>query len=155
MTFLARYVAPILSKAPCLLNVRWQNPASCTKLTRNHDLSIFAFMHDFWTITHCNMMYTIILQNSRNIMVVNKRGIQTFKVVIVVFLLLLLCFHVFWPHKHTSLINFGQEVSPNIFKMSVKCPFELMWNYWYTWLTMCNYANCDLSNVWRRTHVCL
>ena len=64
-------------------------------------------MHDFWTITTSNMMYgtLYILQNSINIMAVNKHGIQTFEVVIDVFLPSLLCFHVFvLTSTHTLLI---------------------------------------------------
>ena len=50
----------------------------------NQDLSIFGYMHDFWTISTATMMYTR-SQNYTN-MVVGEHGIQTFEVVIVMLL---------------------------------------------------------------------
>ena len=51
---------------------------------KNHDLCIFRFMHEFWTIHIVNMMYNT-SQNYTNMMV-GEHGIQTFEVVIVVFI---------------------------------------------------------------------
>ena len=61
------------------------------------NLSIFGYMHEFWTILIVNMTY-VRLQNYTNVMV-GKHGIQTFNVVIVVLLLLLLL-HVLSPQVH-------------------------------------------------------
>jgi len=46
-------------------------------------------------------------------MVVGKDGIQTFEVVVVVLLLLMLSFDVLGPHKCTNLIPFRQVVRLN------------------------------------------
>ena len=48
----------------------------------NQDFSIFELMHEFWTILDANMMYTR-SQNYTN-RVVDKLGIQSFEVVVVV-----------------------------------------------------------------------
>ena len=50
-------------------------------------------MHQFWTVPTVNMTYTR-SQDYTN-MVVDKHGIQTFKIVVVVLLFLLLLFDVF------------------------------------------------------------
>ena len=70
-------------------------------------------MYDSWTISTAYMLYTR-LQNHTNMMV-GKHGIQTFEVVVVVWLHLWLLFDVFCP----SLIVFGHVVCPNI----LKCQF--------------------------------
>ena len=51
------------------------------RFDKNQDLSIYEFMHEFWTTPIANMMYT----RSQNYiaMVVGKHGIQTFKVMII------------------------------------------------------------------------
>ena len=56
------------------------------------------FMHEFWTNSTTNMMYT----RSQNYtsMVVGQHGIQTFEVVVVALLLSLLSFDVFVPQGH-------------------------------------------------------
>ena len=48
------------------------------------DFSIFGYMYEFWTISTVNMTYNV-SQNYTNT-VVSEHGIQTFEVVIVVFL---------------------------------------------------------------------
>ena len=50
-------------------------------------------MHDFWTISTANMMYTRSLNYSK-FMVAGKHGIQTFEVVVVV------SFDFLSPHVH-------------------------------------------------------
>ena len=55
-------------------------------------------------------------------MVVGKRGIQTFKVAVVVLLFFLLSFDVF-SHKCTSLTIFGQTGCLNILKCQLQ-PFR-------------------------------
>ena len=55
-------------------------------------------MHEFRTILTANMMY-IKLQNYTN-MVVGEHGIQTFKLWLLLLLLLLLSFDVFVPTMH-------------------------------------------------------
>ena len=59
-----------------------------------------------------------IISQNYTIMVVGKHGIQTFKVVVVMLLLLLLSHDVFRPHKYTSLTIFGQVVCPNLLNVS-------------------------------------
>ena len=61
-------------------------------------LSMFGFIHELWTISIVNMMYTR-SQNFTN-MVVGQHGIQTFKVVLVVLLLLLLSLDILSPQVH-------------------------------------------------------
>ena len=56
-------------------------------------LSSFGFIHEFWTIPIANMTYT--RSQYYLDMVVGEHGIQMFKVVVVVFLVLLLSFDVF------------------------------------------------------------
>jgi hypothetical protein len=85
-------------------------------------LSIFGFMHDFWTIPTTNMVYTR-LQNYIN-MVVDKHEIKIFKVVVVVLLLLLLSFDVLYPQVH-MLIDFGQVVCQDL----PKCQLSLTTDY--------------------------
>ena len=55
-------------------------------------LSMFEFMHEFWTI---QCQYDVYMINNYTNMVVGKHGIQTFKVVVVTLLLLLLSFDIF------------------------------------------------------------
>ena len=52
---------------------------------KNEDLSIFGFMHEYWTILTVNMMYT--RSQSYTNVVVGRHGMQTFEIVIVVLLL--------------------------------------------------------------------
>ena len=63
---------------------------------------IFGFMHEFWTILTANMTYTK-LQNYTN-MLVGEHEIQTFKVMVVLLLLLLLSFDIFVPTNAHSLL---------------------------------------------------
>ena len=58
------------------------------KLYMKYDLSVFGFMDKFWTIPTANMMYTR-SQDYTNTMI-GKHEIQTFKIVVVMLLLLLL-----------------------------------------------------------------
>jgi hypothetical protein len=60
-------------------------------------------MHKFWTILTTNMVVYTILQNYTS-MVVDKHGIQTFKVLVVVLLLLLLSFDVLVPTNSSPLV---------------------------------------------------
>jgi hypothetical protein len=60
-------------------------------------------MHKFWTILTTNMVVYTILQNYTS-MVVDKHGIQTFKVLVVVLLLLLLSFDVLVPTNASPLV---------------------------------------------------
>ena len=80
--------------------------------TLNQYSRIFGILHDLWTILTANVTYTK-SQNYTN-MVIDKRGVQTLKVVVVVLELLLLLFGFFCPHKCTSHTIFGQVVCPNI-----------------------------------------
>ena len=66
-------------------------------------------MHELWTIPTANMTYTR-SQNYTN-KVVGEHGIQTFEVVIIVLLFLLLSFDVLVP---TSAQYFTQVVCPSI-----------------------------------------
>ena len=64
---------------------------------------MFGFKHEFWTIPTTNLMYNK-LQNYTN-MVVGEHGIQTFEVMIIVLLLLLLSFDdVFVPTSAHPLL---------------------------------------------------
>ena len=54
-------------------------------MIKNLDLSIFGFIHEFWTILTTNMMYTR-SQNYTNVMVGAQHRIQTFEIVTVVVL---------------------------------------------------------------------
>jgi hypothetical protein len=87
--------------------------------------SIFGFMHEFWTIPIDNLTY-IRLQNYTNFMV-GKHRIQTFNVVVVMLILLLLL-HVFIPTSAHPLlylnkwfvqkyvnISFGEHVGGELF----------------------------------------
>ena len=65
-------------------------------------------MHEFWIVSSANMTYTT-SKNYTNMMV-DKHGIQTFKIVVVVLLRLLVLFDVFCSQKCTSLIIFRQVV---------------------------------------------
>ena len=69
-------------------------------MTKN--LSIFGFTHELWTIPTTNMMDAR-SQNYTN-MVVDKHGMQTFEVVVVVLWILLLSFDVFVPANAHPLI---------------------------------------------------
>ena len=68
-------------------------------------------MHEFWIILTDDIAYTR-SQNYTKI-VVGEHGIQTFEVVVVVLLLLMLSFDV-CLHKCTSLIAFEQVVNSNV-----------------------------------------
>ena len=59
-------------------------------------------MHEIWTILTINMTY-IRSQNHTN-MVINEHGVQTFEVVNIVLLLLLLSFDVFVPTSTHPLV---------------------------------------------------
>ena len=72
-------------------------------------------MHEFWTISTTKIANTR-SENHANT-VVRKHGTQTFKVVIVVFLLCYCCL-MFCPSKCTSFIIFGQVICPNILNVS-------------------------------------
>ena len=63
-------------------------------------------MHEFWTISTIDMTYTR-LQNYTN-MVVGEHGIQTFKVGVIMLLLLLLSFDVFVPTSAHFLLFFDK-----------------------------------------------
>lgn len=63
---------------------------------------IYGFTHELWTILTANMTYTR-LKNYINMMI-GEHGIQAFKVVVVMFLLLLLSFVVFVPTSTHSLL---------------------------------------------------
>ena len=65
-------------------------------------MSIFEFMHEFWTIPTINMTYTR-SQNYRDL-VVGEHAIHTFEVVVVVLLLLLLSLDAFVPVSAHSLL---------------------------------------------------
>ena len=88
-------------------------------------MSIFGFMHEYWIISHVNVTY-IRLKFYTN-MVVNEHEIQTFKIVVIVLLFLLLLFE-FPPHKCTSFIIHGQVIYLNILKCQfyycVLCPMH-------------------------------
>ena len=64
----------------------------------NWVLSKFGFMHEFWTISTIIVAYT----RSKNYtnMVVFEHEIQTFEIMVVVLLFLLLLFDIFVPHMH-------------------------------------------------------
>jgi hypothetical protein len=61
----------------------------------NFDFNIFGFPHKLWIISTTNVMYTR-LQNYTNLMI-DKHELQTFEVVVVVLLLVLLSFDVLVP----------------------------------------------------------
>ena len=58
------------------------------ELYMNYNLSVFGFMDEFWTIPTTNIMTYTISQTYTN-MVVDKHGIQTLKIMVVMLLLLL------------------------------------------------------------------
>ena len=93
------------------------NHCSCLlmQLNRNmviENLSIFGFKPKFWTIPTANMTY-VRSQNYKK-MEVGEHRIQTFKVVVVVSLLVML-FDVFVPY--TSLLDMSRGVvCPNVLK---------------------------------------
>ena len=62
---------------------------------------MFEFMYKIWTIPIINMMHST-SQNYTN-MVVGEHGIRTFKVAVVMLLLLLLSLMFFCPHKCTCV----------------------------------------------------
>ena len=81
-------------------------------------------MHRSWALPTINTTY-IRLQNHTNL-IVGEHGIQTFKTVVVVVLLLLLSFDVFSPHMGTSLIIFEQVGCPNLLKYQFNLPKDVI-----------------------------
>jgi hypothetical protein len=75
-------------------------------------------MHESSMIPTVNMMYTG-SQNYTYNMVVDENEIQSFGVVDVVLVLLLLSFVVFCPCKCTFLMTFGQMICLNILNMPI------------------------------------
>ena len=71
-------------------------------------------MYEIWTIPTTNMTYTR-SQNYKNMMV-GEHGIKTFKVFVVVLLLLVLLYDVFVPTNTRPFFIFGQVICPNILK---------------------------------------
>ena len=111
---------------------------NCMTCTCNHHLSMFGCMHEFWTIPPANMMYTRLRTRLRNYtkMMVDKHGIQTFEVVIVSLLSLLLVFDIFvFTSAHSWLY---------LDKWFV----QIYWNvshvyYWSLWGFACQVGGLD------------
>ena len=97
------------------------------------DFGIFEFMHEFWTIPIVNMTY-IISQNYTNMMD-GKHGIQTFKVVFVVMLLLMLSFDGFHPKSAHPLSILDKWFDQLHWCVNGTKNFNL-WPKWYVKLSM-------------------
>ena len=92
----------------------------------DYEMSIFGFMHKFWTIPTVNITYISFWTYTS--MVVGEHGIQTFKVVVVVLFAFGIVIWCFCPHKCTSLSFLDKQfvqiyfnvssLHPNLFEIS-------------------------------------